>query len=48
MGDTVRVVEVVSYGLNTLLGARLMWINGRGFLNALRELRTGDKTVAPL
>ena len=48
MGDTVRVVEVVSYGLITLLGARLMWINGRGFLNALRELRTGDKTVAPL
>jgi len=46
MGDTVRVVEVVSYGLITLLGARLMWINGRGFLNALRELRTGDKIVA--
>ena len=31
MGDTVRVIEIVSYGLIALLGARLLWVKGRGF-----------------
>jgi len=44
MGDTVRVIEVVSYALIILLGARLLWVKGRGFLNALRALHadTGE------
>ena len=35
MGDTVRVIEVVSYALIVLLGIRLFWVKGRGFLRAL-------------
>ena len=31
MGDTVRVIEIVSYALIVLLGARLLWVKGRGF-----------------
>ena len=46
MGDTVRVIEIVSYGLIALLGARLMWVKGRGFLKAIRALRNEDKTAA--
>jgi nickel/cobalt transporter (NicO) family protein len=41
MGDTVRVIEIVSYGLIALLGARLLWVKGRGFLKAIHELRIG-------
>jgi nickel/cobalt exporter len=36
MGDTVRVIEVVSYGLIVLIGLRLLWVKGRAFLNLLR------------
>jgi len=39
MGDTVRFIEIVSYSLIVLLGARLLWVKGHGFLGALRELR---------
>ena len=46
MGDTVRVIETVSYGLIVLLGARLLWVKGHGFLSALRALKTEPKTVA--
>ena len=35
MGDTVRVIEIVSYSLIVLLGARLLWVKGHGFLAAL-------------
>jgi ABC-type nickel/cobalt efflux system permease component RcnA len=47
MGDTVRVIEIVSYGLIVLLSARLLWVKGHGFLGAVRELKTGyaNKTV---
>jgi nickel/cobalt exporter len=38
MGDTVRVVEVASYALIVLLGARLLWVKGGGFLRELRAL----------
>ncbi len=36
MGDTVRVIEIVSYSLIILLGLRLLWVKGRGFIAALR------------
>jgi nickel/cobalt transporter (NicO) family protein len=42
MGDTVRVIEIVSYGLIVLLGARLFWVKGRGFLRTLREVRAAQ------
>ena len=45
MGDTVRVIEIVSYGLIVLLGARLLWVKGHGFLSALRALKTEPDTV---
>ncbi len=38
MGDTVRVIEIASYSLIVLLGARLLWVKGRGFL-AVRCVR---------
>jgi len=34
MGDTVRIIEIVSYALIVLLGARLLWVKGRGFIHA--------------
>jgi ABC-type nickel/cobalt efflux system permease component RcnA len=37
MGDTVRVVELVGYGLIVLIGARLLWVKGGGFIRALRQ-----------
>jgi len=37
MGDTVRVIEVVSYALIVLIGLRLLWVKGRAFLHLLRE-----------
>jgi nickel/cobalt exporter len=46
MGDTVRVIEIVSYALIVLLGARLLWVKGRGFLNALYALRSGPAEAA--
>jgi nickel/cobalt exporter len=39
MGDTVRVIEIVSYALIVLLGARLLWVKGRGFLRTWRTIR---------
>lgn len=36
MGQAVRVIEIVSYGLIALVGARLLWVKGRAFLRALR------------
>ncbi len=35
MGDAVRVIEIVSYALIALVGARLLWVKGRAFLAAL-------------
>jgi nickel/cobalt transporter (NicO) family protein len=46
MGDTVRVIEIISYALIVLLGARLLWVKGRGFLNALHALRSGPAEAA--
>jgi nickel/cobalt exporter len=36
MGDAVRVIEIVSYSLIVLVGARLFWVKGRAFLSAWR------------
>ena len=47
MGDTVRVIEIVSYALIVLLGARLLWVKGRGFLRTWRAIRSsGEASVA--
>jgi nickel/cobalt exporter len=37
MGHAVRVIEVVSYGLITLIGARLVWVKGRALIRALHK-----------
>jgi len=37
IGSTVHVVETVSYGLVVLIGLRLLFVKGRGFLLAWRE-----------
>jgi nickel/cobalt exporter len=39
MGNTIRVIEIVSYALIMLIGLRLLWVKGRAFLRLLR----GDK-----
>jgi len=39
MSETVHVIEIVSYGLIVLFGARLIWVKGHNFLGALRELK---------
>jgi nickel/cobalt exporter len=36
MGTTVRIVEMVGYGLIILIGLRLFWVKGRVFLKMLR------------
>jgi nickel/cobalt exporter len=35
MGNTVRVIEMVSYALIVLIGLRLFWVKGRAFLRLL-------------
>jgi nickel/cobalt transporter (NicO) family protein len=35
MGDTIRVIEIVSYALIMLIGLRLLWVKGRAFLGLL-------------
>jgi nickel/cobalt transporter (NicO) family protein len=37
MGNTVRVIEIVSYALIMLIGLRLLWVKGRAFLRLLCE-----------
>jgi nickel/cobalt transporter (NicO) family protein len=39
MGDTVRVIELISYGLIVLVGARLLWVKGRAFVHTLTKVR---------
>jgi nickel/cobalt exporter len=36
MGNTVRVIEIVSYALIILIGLRLLWVKGRALLHLLR------------
>ena len=39
MGDTVRVIELISYGLIVLVGTRLLWVKGSAFVHTLRTVR---------
>ncbi len=41
MNDAVRVIEIVSYALISLVGARLTWVKGRAFLQAFNAWRMG-------
>src|SRR6185437_6174788 len=38
MCSAERVIELVSYALIALVGARLIWVKGRGFMHALRSM----------
>jgi nickel/cobalt exporter len=40
MNVAVNWIEIISYALIALLGARLLWVKGRGFVAALRNLRS--------
>jgi nickel/cobalt transporter (NicO) family protein len=48
IGSTVHVVEIVSYSLVILIGARLLFVKGRGFLAAYRERRRQPQLHAVL
>jgi nickel/cobalt transporter (NicO) family protein len=39
MGQAVRVIEIASYGLIILLGARLLWVKGLGLMRAAAAWR---------
>ena len=41
MGEAVRYIEIASYALIALLGARLLWVKGGGFIAALRGVDAG-------
>jgi nickel/cobalt exporter len=45
IGLTVHVVEIVSYGLVILIGLRLLYVKGRAFLIACRELTWRETPV---
>ena len=45
MGNTVRIIEMVSYGLIILIGLRLLWVKGRAFLHLLRPQRSMSITI---
>lgn len=46
MGDTVKVIETVSFSLIVLLGARLFWVKGKSFLHAWRAFSVADGAAA--
>ncbi len=46
MGDTVRVIELASYALIVLVGARLLWVKGRAFVHTLRTMRAEPASAA--
>ncbi len=39
MSNAARTIELISYGLIVLLGARLLWVKSLGFIRALAEFR---------
>jgi ABC-type nickel/cobalt efflux system permease component RcnA/ABC-type uncharacterized transport system substrate-binding protein len=51
MCDTERIIEIASYGLIALVGARLLWVKGRAFSSALfaldRPLQAVGAAVTP-
>ena len=46
MGQTVRVIEIASYGLIILLGSRLLWVKGLGLVRAAAALRKPHRGAA--
>jgi len=46
MGDAVRWIEIVSYGLIVAVGARLLWTKGRAFLAALHAVTSPRPLLA--
>jgi nickel/cobalt exporter len=46
MTGTVYWIEIFSYGLIALLGARLLWVKGRAFINAWKRYRGETPEVA--
>ena len=48
MGDTVRIIEIVSYVLIILLGARLLWVKGLGFVSALHALKAQSQGASAI
>lgn len=45
MDGTIWWIEVVSYGLIAVLGARLLWVKGRAFISTWRKYRAGQEPV---
>jgi nickel/cobalt transporter (NicO) family protein len=39
MGDTVRIIEIISYVMIIAIGARLLWVKGKSFRATLHKLR---------
>jgi nickel/cobalt exporter len=37
MGNTVRIIEIISYTLIVLIGLRLLWVKGRALLHLFRS-----------
>jgi nickel/cobalt exporter len=46
MGEAVRWIEIVSYALIVVVGARLLWTKGRAFVAALRPLMSSTPMLA--
>jgi nickel/cobalt exporter len=46
MQGTVYWIEIVSYGLIALLGARLVWVKGRSFFSAMSSLSPAQPALA--
>jgi nickel/cobalt exporter len=46
MSLAVNWIETASYALIALIGARLLWVKGRGFLAALHKMRHPEDTAA--
>ena len=42
MGDAVRVIEIVSYGLIVLIGLRLVWVKGGALIKSVRDERAHE------
>jgi ABC-type nickel/cobalt efflux system permease component RcnA len=42
MGDAVRIIEIVSYGLIVLIGLRLVWVKGGALIKLLRGERAHE------
>jgi nickel/cobalt exporter len=48
IGTTVHLVEIASYGLIIMIGLRLLFVKGRGFLTALRAFRWREPQLEAL